>query len=306
MDLDKFIERVKAHDNLQESELMSLCEMVLDIFVQEGNVVSIAPPVTVAGDVHGQFYDVLRLFTVAGDPKETKFLWLGDYVDRGEYSIETVALLFAYKARYPTTFFMLRGNHESPSINRIYGFYEEVVTRFGHAGFFSACNEVFNYLPIAAVIGRSIFCVHGGLSPKMKIIEQLAVLERRQDIPSTPNMISDLVWSDPEEIDEWGISQRGAGYLFGRRPAEEFLRNNRLKMIARAHQLAINGFHWWYGGKQVVTVWSAPNYTARTENPGCVMAVNDQLECDFKVFEAVPENERRRPGDRIPDYFSST
>ena len=306
MDLDRFIERVKAHETLQESELMCLCRMVVDVFVQEGNVISLTAPIVVAGDVHGQFYDVLRLFQVGGDPKETKYLWLGDYVDRGEYSIETIALLLAYKVKYPTTFFMLRGNHESISINRNYGFLEEVITRFGHAGFYHACNEVFNYLPISAVIEQKIFCVHGGLSPSMKLIEQLAVVERRQEIPSTQSMISDLVWSDPDEIEGWGTSQRGAGYLFGKRPASEFIRNNRLKMIARAHQIALKGYQWWYGGTEVVTVWSAPNYTVSRENPGCVMTVDENLECDFRLFDAVPDSERRRPGDRIPEYFFST
>ena len=302
MDLDAFIAAVRRHDEISEKDLGSLLDIAVDIVIQEGTLLSLRAPITVAGDIHGQFYDLLRLFEVGGDPSSTGYIFLGDYVDRGYYSVETLALLIAYKVKYPTTFFLLRGNHESSEINKSYGFYEEVVTRFGHSGLYARINEFFDYLPLAAVIDRKIFCVHGGLSPSVKLVEQIALIDRPQDI-ETKSEVSDLVWSDPDNITGWLMNQRGAGYLFGSDPTNEFCANNRLKLIARAHQLAEKGYATMFD-EALVTVWSAPNYMYRSGNLASVMAVDENLETEFKVFSAVPDSERRKPNDRIPDYFA--
>lgn len=303
MDLDQFIETVRNHEPINENDLITLFRIASDILFQEGTIISLTTPITVCGDVHGQFYDVLYLFDVGGQPPETKYLFLGDYVDRGYYSIETFSLLLAYKVKYPDRFFMLRGNHECSQVNQMYGFYEELLNRFGHAGPYKMCNEIFNLLPMAAVIDNKIFCVHGGLSPEVKSLEQIALLERRQEIQSN-GAISDLCWSDPDDIPGWGINQRGAGYLFGTSPTKEFIHNNNLKMIARAHQLAMDGYQWHFNEHQLVTVWSAPNYMYRSANKASVMAVDSDLNCDFKVFEAVPDNMRVTPEESVPVYFA--
>jgi diadenosine tetraphosphatase ApaH/serine/threonine PP2A family protein phosphatase len=156
---------------------------------------------------------------------------------------------------------------------------------------------------MAALIDNRIYGVHGGLSPAVKLVDQVALFERRAEIPST-GALSDICWSDPEDIAGWGMNQRGAGWLFGTRPTQEFCHNNNLKMIARAHQLAREGYQWHFGGDQLVTVWSAPNYMYRSGNKASVMKVNENLGLEFKVFEAVPDDKRVIPEDRVPAYFA--
>lgn len=303
MDLDKFIESIRNHDKIKEEDLICLFRMATDVLYKEGTLISLTTPITVCGDIHGQFYDLLYLFNVGGQPPETKYLFLGDYVDRGYYSMETFALLIAFKVKYPDRFYMLRGNHECRQVNQMYGFYEEIINRFGHPGPYKMCNDLFDFLPMAAVIDNKIFCVHGGLSPDVHAIEQIAFQERRKEIPSS-GAISDLCWSDPDDIEGWGTNQRGAGFLFGKRPTKEFIRNNNLKMIARAHQLAMDGYQWHFQERELVTVWSAPNYMYRSGNKASVMKVDEQLEVSFKVFEAVPDDQRKIPAGRVPSYFA--
>ncbi|KAH0792890.1 Serine/threonine-protein phosphatase ppe1 [Histomonas meleagridis] len=301
-DIDKLISNLKNHQPFEEKDFVELCKKATEIFFQEGTLLSINTPITICGDVHGQFYDVLRLFEIGGDPPETKYLFLGDYVDRGYYSVETFALLLSYKVKYPDRFYMLRGNHECRQVNTLYGFYEESLFHFGHVGPWKMCNELFDMLPIAALIDNQIFCVHGGLSPSIKLVDQVALFERRQEIP-TNGPISDMCWSDPDDIDGWGTNLRGAGYLFGVRPTKEFCHNNRLKFIARAHQLQMEGYQWHFRDNQLVTVWSAPNYMYRSGNKASIMAIDENLNYDFKIFEAVPQHLRTVPNDKVPGYF---
>jgi diadenosine tetraphosphatase ApaH/serine/threonine PP2A family protein phosphatase len=305
-DLDKFIADTQQHLPISEDDLITLFAIAADIFYQEGTIMSLSAPITVCGDVHGQFYDLLFLLEIAGDPKSTKYLFLGDYVDRGYYSVETVSLLIAYKVKYPTTFFLLRGNHECRQVNQMYGFYEEIVNRFGHAGPYKMCNELFDYLPMAALISDKIFCVHGGLSPDIRAVEQIAAFDRLHEIRSTGPM-SDLCWSDPDDNAlEWATNQRGAGFVFGRRPSQEFCHANKLNIIARAHQLADEGYKWHFDpDHQVVTVWSAPNYMYRCGNKASVMFVPDDLDVRFTQFDAVPLERRKVPGPGpVSPYFT--
>jgi len=302
MDIDRMKSGLRQRQPISELDLTALFRAATELLYQEGTIMTVHEPVTVCGDVHGQFYDVLKLLEVGGDPGDTRYLFLGDYVDRGYYSIATFALLLAYKVKYPQSFFMLRGNHECRQVNQMYGFYEEVVNMFGHPGPYKLCNEVFDMLPMAAVIGGKIFCVHGGLSPEIRLVEQIALHERGVEVPSS-GPISDLCWSDPDDIEEWGVNQRGAGVLFGRRPTLEFLNNNKLTMMARAHQLAAEGYEWRFD-EHLVTVWSAPNYMYRSGNKASVMVVSEDLKCRFDVFEAVPDDQRVIPEGHVPAYFA--
>ena len=276
MDLDKFIEDIRNQNPIPESDFVTLLKLAQDILYQEGTLLNLTTPISVCGDVHGQFEDVIHLFEVGGLPPETKYLFLGDYVDRGYWSVDTLALLLAYKCKYPDRFFMLRGNHECRQVNNAYGFYEEILQKFGFASLWKLCNDVFDYLPIGAIIDGKIFCVHGGLSPKVRLVEQIAIAERRSE-PQNSTEISDVLWSDPDEIKGWALNQRGAGYLFGSDPTEQFCQNNNLMMIARAHQLAMDGFQWHQNGKKLVTVWSAPNYMYRSGNSASIMEVSSNL-----------------------------
>ena len=301
MDIDKFISDLTQH-KIVERELLCVFRMAQEVLFEEGTLLNLNLPITICGDIHGQFYDLLHLFSISGDPGSTKYLFLGDYVDRGYYSIETFALLIAFKVKYPKSVYMLRGNHECRQVNNLYGFYDENVQRFGHAGTWKMSNDLFDMLPMAAIINNRIYCVHGGLSPDIKLCDQVAMLERRQEIPNA-GPLTDIVWSDPEDIVGWGNNTRGAGFLFGSKPTAEFCHNNGLELIARAHQLMMDGYHYHFGGNQLVTVWSAPNYMYRSGNLASVLKINESYERDFIVFNAVPDDQRKIPEDRTPIYF---
>ncbi len=195
-------------------------------------------PPQVCGDIHGQFYDLLELFKVGGECPDTNYLFLGDFVDRGYYSVETFLLLLALKVRYPDRITLIRGNHESRQITQVYGFYDECLRKYGSVNVWRYCTDVFDYLSLSAVVEDRLFCVHGGLSPNINTLDQIRVIDRKQEVPHEGPMC-DLMWSDPEEIDGWGISPRGAGYLFGADIVNRFNRVNGLTTVARAHQLVM-------------------------------------------------------------------
>ncbi len=194
---------------MQEKELVELCHTARAIFLDQPMLLELQAPINVCGDIHGQFYDLLRIFESLGLPADDNaFLWLGDYVDRGRYSLETIALLFAFKIKYPERFFMLRGNHECASITRIYGFYDECKRRFSVKLWKTFC-DVFNCLPIAAIIDDRIYACHGGLSPDLKDFDQIRRLMRPSDVPDT-GVMCDIMWSDPNKDVKGGASRRAA------------------------------------------------------------------------------------------------
>lgn len=188
------------------------------------------------GDVHGQFSDLLRLFEYGGLPPAANYLFLGDYVDRGKQSIETICLLLAYKIKYKENFFLLRGNHECASINRIYGFYDECKRRF-NVRLWKTFTDCFNCLPVAALIDEKILCMHGGLSPDLKNLDQIRNIARPVDVPDQ-GLLCDLLWADPDkDIEGWGENDRGVSYTFGADKVAEFLQKHDLDLICRAHQV---------------------------------------------------------------------
>ncbi|KAK0748510.1 Metallo-dependent phosphatase-like protein [Apiosordaria backusii] len=374
--LDEWLEEAKQCHYLPEPVMKQLCEMVKEVLMEESNIQPVVTPVTICGDIHGQFYDLLELFRVAGgmpgdnnvqapqtitavitsddieppseitDPKlqkkvinsgaapissdpnetiaegdttaeaipppnegltqsaDTKFVFLGDFVDRGYFSLETFTLLMCLKAKYPDRIVLVRGNHESRQITQVYGFYEECQQKYGNASVWKACCQVFDFLVLAAIVDGTVLCVHGGLSPEIRTIDQIRVVARAQEIPHE-GAFCDLVWSDPEDIDTWAVSPRGAGWLFGDKVATEFNHVNGLKTIARAHQLVNEGYKYHFNEKSVVTVWSAPNYCYRCGNVASIMTVDEQLNTKFSIFSAVPDDQRHVPaGRRGPgDYF---
>ena len=194
---------------------------------------------------------------VGGECPATNYLFLGDFVDRGFYSVETFLLLLALKVRYPDRMTLIRGNHESRQITQVYGFYDECLRKYGSVNVWRYCTEIFDYLSLSSLINSSVLCVHGGLSPSINTLDQIRVVDRKQEVPHEGAMC-DLLWSDPEDIDGWGLSPRGAGYLFGGNIVKQFNHVNRLECISRAHQLVMEGYKYMFD-KQLVTVWSAPN-----------------------------------------------
>ena len=277
---------------------------VKEVLMEESNMQPVRSPVTICGDIHGQFYDFIELLKTGGDIPATSYIFMGDFVDRGHNSVETFQLLLCFKARYPENVTLLRGNHESRQITQVYGFYEECMRKYGNANPWKYCVEVFDYLNLAALVDGRVLCVHGGLSPEIKTLDQIQVLERVQEIPIA-GAYCDLMWSDPEDIENWAVSPRGAGYLFGRRVTLEFSHINKLDLICRAHQLVMEGYKYHFPEKSLVTVWSAPNYCYRCGNIASIMQLGEGLERQFKLFENVadPANEEESVRRSTVPYF---
>jgi serine/threonine-protein phosphatase 4 catalytic subunit len=302
-DLDRQIEQLKNCEPLNESEVKALCLKAMEILVEESNVQRVDAPVTICGDIHGQFYDMKELFKVGGDCPKTNYLFLGDFVDRGFYSVETFLLLLALKVRYPDRITLIRGNHESRQITQVYGFYDECLRKYGSVNVWRYCTDIFDYLSLSALIENKIFSVHGGLSPAINTLDQIRTLDRKQEVPHDGGMC-DLLWSDPEDIvDGWGLSPRGAGFLFGGSVVTTFNHANNVDYICRAHQLVMEGYKWMFNN-QIVTVWSAPNYCYRCGNVAAILELDENLNKKFRVFEAAPQDSRGAPAKKpAPDYF---
>ena len=300
---DKWLEQVKQGKCLTEHDLKILCDKLKEILCEESNVQPVDAPVIVCGDIHGQFYDLLNIFDKGGQIPNKKYLFLGDYVDRGYNSVETLEYLLCLKLKYQGKITLLRGNHESRQICFTYGFYEEITKKYGNANPWRYFNDVFDYLPIAAIIEGKIFCVHGGLSPKITYIDQIRLINRLQEIPHE-GAFCDLMWSDPDEIDNWQFSSRGAGYLFGSKVVDEFNHINDITLICRAHQLVNEGYKYWFRNKNLVTVWSAPNYCYRCGNAASILVFDEK--CEKKDFVMIPtheESSKAPPPNSIVPYF---
>lgn len=309
---DEQIERLKNCEYLKESEVKALCDKAREILIDESNVQRVDAPVTICGDIHGQFYDLIELFKVGGECPYTNYLFLGDFVDRGYYSVETFLLLLALKVRYPDRITLIRGNHESRQITQVYGFYDECLKKYGSVNVWRYCTEIFDYLSLSAIIDDKVFCVHGGLSPAINTLDQIRAIDRKQEVPHDGAMC-DLMWSDPEDIEGWGLSPRGAGYLFGADVVAKFNEINHIDLIARAHQLVMEGYKAMFPlknskGQQavdsLVTVWSAPNYCYRCGNVAAILELDEHLDQHFKIFEAASQESRGVPSrNPAPDYF---
>jgi len=252
--LDGWIENLMQCKQLSEEDVRRLCEKAREILQEESNVQPVKCPVTVCGDIHGQFHDLMELFKIGGPNPDTNYLFMGDYVDRGYFSVETVTLLVALKIRYPGRITILRGNHESRQITQVYGFYDECLRKYGNANVWKFFTDLFDYLPLTALIDNQIFCLHGGLSPSIDTLDNIRQLDRIQEVPHEGPMC-DLLWSDPDDRCGWGISPRGAGYTFGQDISEAFNHNNGLTLVARAHQLVMEGYNW-SQDRNVVTIFS--------------------------------------------------
>jgi diadenosine tetraphosphatase ApaH/serine/threonine PP2A family protein phosphatase len=308
-----------------------------EYLLEESNVQPVSSPVTICGDIHGQFYDLMELFRVGGEMPDMAYVFMGDYVDRGYYSLESFTTFLVLKARYPDKITLLRGNHESRQITQVYGFYDECQQKYGNANAWKYCTQVFDYLTLACLIDGRVMCVHAGLSPEIKTLDQVCgekkkrkrerimllrtiawrfllysrvffvfaqvrTIPRNQEIPHE-GAFCDLMWSDPEDIEAWQVSPRGAGWLFGYRVTNEFNRINRLDLIARSHQLVQEGYKYFFPDENLVTVWSAPNYCYRCGNVASILALDDKLNRDFKIFSAVADEKRVIPAKTSMPYF---
>ncbi|EIE88674.1 hypothetical protein G6F46_005927 [Rhizopus delemar] len=267
---------------LRHSEVTAICRAAMDIFLSQPSLLELSPPVKVVGDTHGQYTDLIRLFEMGGFPPTSNYLFLGDYVDRGKQSLETILLLFCYKIKYPENFFLLRGNHECANVTKVYGFYDECKRRLS-AKMWRTFVDVFNTLPIAALVAGKIFCVHGGLSPSLHSMDEIRNIQRPTDVPDY-GLLNDLLWSDPADIDgDWEDNERGVSYVFGKKVINEFLSKFDLDLVCRAHMVVEDGYEF-FGNRSLVTVFSAPNYCGEFDNFGAIMSVNEELLCSFELL----------------------
>eukprot|EP00439_Symbiodinium_sp_Y106_P082413 s218_g21.t2 len=249
---------------LTEVEISSLCFLAREVFMDQPILLELGCPLKICGDVHGQYSDLLKLFECGGFPPEANYLFLGDYVDRGKQSLETICCLLAYKVKFAENFFLLRGNHECASINRIYGFYDECKRRYS-IRLWKTFTDCFNCLPVSAVIEDKIVCMHGGLSPELNQLQQINQVVRPTDVPDT-GLLCDLLWSDPEkEISGWGENDRGVSFTFGPDVVAGFLRKHSLDLVCRAHQVVEDGYEF-FASRALVTLFSAPNYCGEFDN----------------------------------------
>ena len=202
------------HKFLPEKEVLQLCERARSLISEESNVHSVRAPVTVVGDIHGQFHDMMEMFKLGGPAPDTNYLFLGDYVDRGYYSVETVTLVVALKVRHPDRVTIIRGNHESRQITQVHGFYDERMRSTARRHMESLHRPVRLHAP-TAVIENQIFCPHGGLSPSIDSLEDVRKIDCFQEVPHE-GPVCDLVWSDPDDRTGWGMSPAAPDTRSGR------------------------------------------------------------------------------------------
>lgn len=312
LDLDQVIGALSQMPppTIPQPKVLQIVELSQELLIKEENVLGLSDPIIVVGDVHGQLYDLFEIFRIEPPPPESCYLFLGDYVDRGYYSLEVLLYLLCLKLKYPNQIFLLRGNHESPQITRTYGFYSELAAKFPDQTVYLRCCDLFNYLPVAATINDRIFAVHGGLAPSIHLLDQIHAADRFQE-PVDEWPLYELLWSDPavaENFTGFQASKRGAGYVFGGDVTRKFAAINRFTHITRAHQVAANGYQLHFDGL-VSTVWSAPNYMYRSGNLASVMRISHnerEFSLWFNVFDAVPRSERTVPpkNEALPAYFS--
>jgi protein phosphatase len=272
-----------------EAVLLHLCECMTARLRAEPIVLRLSPPITIVGDIHGSLRDLFRI--LQSSQPDTRFLFLGDYVDRGEFSLECITVLFTLACKFPDRFFLLRGNHESIDICGTYGFQAEILASYTSA-LFSAFCETFAWLPLAAIVNSTLFCVHGGIGPGLEKIARVESIPRPLLSVKDSPLLYALVWADPDpSVVLYGQSARGSCHTYGVNPVKDFLRENDCTMIIRAHECVKAGVLW-HPAMAVVTVFSASNYQQSPPNSSGVVWVTTDGSLGREEFEPLPRLER--------------
>ncbi|KAF5218295.1 putative serine/threonine-protein phosphatase PP1 [Trypanosoma cruzi] len=272
-----------AQKLLNEDIIRTVLRRVRPVLMSQPMMVRLEAPVNVCGDIHGQINDLVEIFRAGGMPPASRYLFLGDYVDRGKYGTEVISVLLGLKVLHPDKMYVLRGNHESESICRIYGFFDEVKRRFS-VKLFKEFTDVFNCLPIAALIEEIALCMHGGLSPELRNLNQINQIRRPLVVPDA-GLACDILWSDPEENScGWMQSQRGVSYTFGEDVVRRACENLKIDVVLRAHQVVDNGYAF-FAERRLVTIFSASNYCGEFTNSGAMLMMDENCKCSFQVFK---------------------
>uniref|UniRef100_A0A8R1I2I1 Serine/threonine-protein phosphatase n=1 Tax=Caenorhabditis japonica TaxID=281687 RepID=A0A8R1I2I1_CAEJA len=287
---------------IPEERIFKMLELAKQFLNAQGTLVEIDSPVKICGDIHGQFPDLVRLFHRGGWPPTANYLFLGDYVDRGRFNIETIVLLLCYKVRFRNNFFLLRGNHECEFVNKTYGFYEECQKRYSSTRLYEAFQDVFNYLPLVGLVAERIMCMHGGISDKFQTFDDLRRISRPTDAKSLLEL--DLLWADPVSgVNGFIPNARGAGVGFGRDAVLETCTRLHLDLICRAHQVVQDGYEF-FAGRKLVTIFSAPHYCGQFDNAAAFMTCDEKLQCSFEVLRPSFGRLEVREKTLLPDTSS--
>jgi len=273
-------------------------QMLMDIltyFKTQPTLVDIDVPdgkkFTICGDIHGQFYDLMNIFELNGMPsEENPYLFNGDFVDRGSFSVECIFTLFGFKLLFPNHFFMSRGNHESENMNKMYGFEGEVKAKYSST-MVELFTEVYNWLPLSHCVNSKILVMHGGLFKEDGVkLDDIRATDRNKQ-PPDEGIMCELLWSDPQPMFGRSPSKRGVGCQFGPDVTRKFLADNNLDYIVRSHEVKDNGYEVVHDGK-CITVFSAPNYCDQMGNKGAFInltgAHDGEMPPKFVTYEAVP------------------
>ncbi|XP_039256934.2 serine/threonine-protein phosphatase 5-like [Styela clava] len=271
---------------LEVKKVLEELPSMVDITIEESN------QLTVCGDIHGQYYDLCHIFELNGLPsEENPYLFNGDFVDRGSWSVEVILVLFGFKVLYPKHFHLVRGNHETDNMNQMYGFEGEVKAKYTPQ-MMELFSEVFNFLPLAYCINNKVLVMHGGLCQDTVTLDDLRKIERNKQPPESGPMC-DLLWSDPQTALGQGASKRGVSFQFGPDVTEKFLKSNNLDYIIRSHEVKHDGYEVSHNGK-CITIFSAPNYCDQMGNKGAFIHLKaPDLKPEFTQFEAVPHPEAK-------------
>lgn len=283
-------------------QINSLSKKAFSVYSEFGKdpFVEVSSPVIIVGDIHGNMKDLLLIFRQFGTPATKNYLFIGDYVDRGVYSIPVISILLAFKIKYSENVTLLRGNHEISYINAEYGFLADLKKGYGNivgCGVWRDMNAIFSYFPLCCVINKSIFCVHGGLSPLLKSINDLkCVTLPIDDIDECSPIVADMLWSDPSDTNGFKKNNRGSGFLFGYDTVNDFLTNNKLKLLVRGHQVTSTGVSL-FASNLGITVFSSSGYNRILENKCGVLCMESKTEFTLHSFSL--------KGDDIIDYTNS-
>ncbi|KAI8617507.1 serine/threonine-protein phosphatase 5-like protein [Chytriomyces sp. MP71] len=266
---------------------------IIDIPVPEGK------KITVCGDIHGQFYDLLHIFKMNGLPSEDNmYLFNGDFVDRGSFSVECILALLAYKMLYPNALFLSRGNHETDDMNKVYGFEGEVKAKYSDV-MFKLFSEIFNAVPLGNLIGGKVFVIHGGLFSRDGVtMDEIRKIDRFRQ-PGSEGLMCELLWSDPQPFPGRSRSKRGVGTQFGPDVTEAFCKENGLDVVIRSHEVKQDGYEVAHNGR-CVTIFSAPNYCDNVGNKGAFINIGPDLKLMYTQFDAV-----KHPNVRAMQYAGS-